>query len=378
MQLAFCLFKYFPYGGLQRDFLKIARECHARGHSIRVYTAKWEGEKPEQFEIIRVPQAGLSSPSKNRSFVDFIKQHIKQFPVDYLIGFNKIPGLDCYFAADGCFVAKAKEQKNRAYRFSRRFRHFCEYERAVFDKDSKTEILMISEPQVAVYQNAYETGINRFHLLPPGITRDRAAPDNATQIRQRFRTEFEIAEDEWLWLMVGSGFKTKGVDRSLKALKALPDHLKSKTKLFVVGQDNPATFMKMAKRFGIQHQVRFFEGRDDIPEFLLGADILIHPAYHENAGMILLEAIVSGLPVIVTDNCGYANYIDKAGAGLLVSSPFDQQELNQKVQSMMNRERISDWQKNALTFSENADLYSMPIVATDIIEALCTQKQQTA
>ena len=38
MQLAFCLYKFFPFGGLQRDFLRIALACQARGHAIRVYT----------------------------------------------------------------------------------------------------------------------------------------------------------------------------------------------------------------------------------------------------------------------------------------------------------------------------------------------------
>jgi len=37
MQLAFVLFKYFPFGGLQRDFLKIALECQKRGAKIKVF-----------------------------------------------------------------------------------------------------------------------------------------------------------------------------------------------------------------------------------------------------------------------------------------------------------------------------------------------------
>ena len=36
MQLAFILYKYFPFGGLQRDFMRIALECQRRGHAIRV------------------------------------------------------------------------------------------------------------------------------------------------------------------------------------------------------------------------------------------------------------------------------------------------------------------------------------------------------
>jgi hypothetical protein len=43
--------------------------------------------------------------------------------------------------------------------------------------------------------------------------------------------------------------------------------------------------------------------------FLLGADLLIHPAYNENTGTVLLEAVVAGLPVLTTAVCGYAHYI---------------------------------------------------------------------
>ena len=42
MQLAFVLYKYFPFGGLQRDFMRIALECQQRGHKIRVYTLIWD------------------------------------------------------------------------------------------------------------------------------------------------------------------------------------------------------------------------------------------------------------------------------------------------------------------------------------------------
>ena len=43
MKLALCLFKYFPYGGLQRNFLAIAQELIARGHELTVYTGSWGG-----------------------------------------------------------------------------------------------------------------------------------------------------------------------------------------------------------------------------------------------------------------------------------------------------------------------------------------------
>ncbi|EGM9807424.1 glycosyltransferase family 4 protein, partial [Salmonella enterica subsp. enterica serovar Enteritidis] len=53
MRVAFCLYKYFPFGGLQRDFMRIAQTVAARGHQVRVYTQSWEGECPDNFELIR-------------------------------------------------------------------------------------------------------------------------------------------------------------------------------------------------------------------------------------------------------------------------------------------------------------------------------------
>ena len=49
MKLALCLYKYFPYGGLQRDFLRILKECQSRGHEVSVYTSEWQGENLKTF-----------------------------------------------------------------------------------------------------------------------------------------------------------------------------------------------------------------------------------------------------------------------------------------------------------------------------------------
>ena len=55
MKLALCLYKYFPYGGLQRDFLRILKECCSRGHKVHVYTAEWQGEQPQGVELTSFP-----------------------------------------------------------------------------------------------------------------------------------------------------------------------------------------------------------------------------------------------------------------------------------------------------------------------------------
>lgn len=114
--------------------------------------------------------------------------------------------------------------------------------------------------------------------------------------------------------------------------------------------------------------VEFLKGRSDIPRFLLGADLLIHPAYNENTGTVLLEALVAGLPVLVTDVCGYAHYITDADCGRVVPSPFEQRTLDQLLTQMLSDEQQrATWSRNGLAYAASADLYSMPQKAADVI-----------
>ncbi|WP_437882622.1 glycosyltransferase family 4 protein [Pseudomonas sp. LRF_L74] len=370
MRLAFILYKYFPFGGLQRDFLRIALECQQRGHAIRVYTPIWEGDIPAGFEVVVVPVKALFNHTRNEKLTAWVEADLARRPVDRVIGFNKMPGLDVYYAADSCFEEKAQTLRNPLYRRWGRYKHFANYERAVFDPSSPTEILMISEVQQPLFVKHYGTPAERFHLLPPGIAQDRRAPANAAEVRAAFRAEFELKDDELLLVQIGSGFKTKGLDRSLRALASLPRALRARTRLIAIGQDDPRAFQLQAKTLGVSDRVRILKGRSDIPRFLLGADLLIHPAYNENTGTVLLEALVSGLPVLVTQVCGYAHYIADADAGRVVPAPFQQETLNRMLAEMLADDAARRrWQRNGLSFAETADLYSMPQHAADVILA---------
>ena len=183
MQLAFVLYKYFPFGGLQRDFMRIALECQRRGHSIRVYTLIWEGEVPEGFEVQVAPVKAFFNHRRNEKLLSWMQADLAKRPVDRLIGFNKMPGLDVYYAADGCYEDKAQNLRHSLYRYWGRYKHFADYERAVFGRDAKTEILMISEVQQPLFIKHYDTPLARFHLLPPGIAQDRRAPPDAALVR---------------------------------------------------------------------------------------------------------------------------------------------------------------------------------------------------
>lgn len=370
MNLAFCLFNYFPYGGLQRDFLRIAKECIQRGHHVDVYTMRWEGEPDKRISVHILPPEGLQNHTRRKNFAKKLQIELAKKKYDLVVGFNKMPGLDVYYAADTCFQAKARKQHGFWYRLLPRYRQNVKFENAVFSAESKTKVLLISKLQQPEFEKFYQTQSERFHLLPPGISRDRIAPENAGEIRDNLREKYQLTDDAFLLLMVGSGFKTKGLDRSLIGIANLPQNIRKNTYLFVIGKDHAEAFQKQAKKLKISKQVKFLGGRDDIPKFLLGADLLLHPAYNENTGTVLLEAIVAGLPVLTTDVCGYAEYIQKADAGVVLPSPFQQAQFNTTLADMLSSNKRITWHQNALAYAKDADIYSMPTRAVDFIESL--------
>jgi UDP-glucose:(heptosyl)LPS alpha-1,3-glucosyltransferase len=232
MKFAFCLFKYFPFGGLQRDFLRVAKACLARGHQVDVFTGSWQGEIPDGLQVSRLPVWGFTNHRRYESFSKRLRKSLAGKHYDAVVGFNKMPGLYVYFAADTCFAAKALE-RSFWYRLTKRCRTLLSLERSVFDKASNTEILLISEREKKFFMDYYGTTEERFHFLPPGIDKDRLAPKNTVEVRARLRSELAIGSHQNVVLMVGSGFRTKGVDRAIRAIASLPSSLGEKTILLI-------------------------------------------------------------------------------------------------------------------------------------------------
>jgi UDP-glucose:(heptosyl)LPS alpha-1,3-glucosyltransferase len=204
-------------------------------------------------------------------------------------------------------------------------------------------------------------------MLPPGISRDRIAPANRDEIRAGLRREFGLADDQLLLLSVGSGFSMKGFDRGLLAVAALPAALRQRVRLFIIGQDKQGPVQRRVKRLGLQEIVRLFSGRDDIPRFLQGADLLLHPARHENTGTVIVEAIVAGLPVLTTATCGYAFHVEAADAGRVLASPFTQSALDSLLYEMLCSGMRDAWSANGIRYGQTRDLYSLHEKAAQII-----------
>lgn len=372
MKLAFCLFKYFPHGGLQRDFLRIASFCLQQGASVDIFTREWVGDRPKGFTVHLIKTFAFLNHTKNTRFIKKVLPRFKQY--DLIIGFNKMPGLDIYFAADICYQEKALK-RSFFYRLLPRYRSFYFYEKQVFARSQKTKILLLSAKQQMEFIKHYQTESHRLYLLPPGISQDRILTKDAPSIRDNFRKQLHIQNKQILLLFIGSGFRTKGLDRLLRAIHALPLSLRQHVVLHVLGKGSQKKYKHLARKFKIASQVHFQGGRDDIPNFLIAADFLIHPAYYENTGTVLLEAQVAGLPVITTDVCGYAHHIKTAGSGIVLPSPFSENAFHTHLKEMLTSADRKIWQQNALQYAKNTDLYGMVEKAFTVIQKTYAEKK---
>jgi len=236
MKIAFLIHSWFPHGGQQRDMMRLARECLARGHDLTVHAMRWRGPRPDGLRVNLIEASALGRLSRYRRYAEQVRRALAADPVELVVGFNKMPLLDAYFAADPCFAEIAQNQRPAWYRYTPRFRHFSAWEQSVFGAESKTAVLLLTARQRDEYLRHYPDSAERLHLLPPGLAEERKVAARDPQARRRLRRELAIAERQTLILHVGSGFRSKGVDRSLRAFASLPERLASDCRFVLVGR----------------------------------------------------------------------------------------------------------------------------------------------
>jgi UDP-glucose:(heptosyl)LPS alpha-1,3-glucosyltransferase len=374
MKFAFLIFKYFPYGGVQRDMLRIARDCVALGHEVTIFTGEWRGEQPSGIHIRLLKARGWLNHHRHTSLIRQMQQGIAQGQFDRIVGFNRIPGLDVYFAADPCY-AERMSREPWYKKLSGRYRFFSAMEQAVFSPQAGTQILLLNQHDQAIFQRWYGTDQARFHLIPPNIPLQRFADMPTRDHRAYVRQTFALPEDAIVLLTVGSAFLRKGVDRAINALSSLPETLKQRCWLIAVGEfESSSNMQAYAAERGVADRCIEAGGRPDIPALMLGCDVLIHAARSELAGIVLIEAMTAGLPQLVTSVCGYASYVAAAGAGEVLPEPFDQAVMNRTLQTMLTSLPQQRWGQQARAYVAQLAAKQVSAPEARIIEASSTRR----
>lgn len=355
--------------------LRIAHDCAVAGHEVTIFTGEWRGEMPEaRIKVQLLPSSGWMNHQKHQSLIHAMQQALVKNPVDLVVGFNRMAGLDAYYAADPCYVERT-HKKGFFYKLTGRYRFFAEAEKAVFGKESQTRILLLTAREKQSFQQFYQTPDERFYLLPPSIPLEKFAGKNRKQCRQYARAQFNLPENANIILTVGSAFVRKGVDRTIEALTALPKALQDNTWLIAIGEyESKSDMQTYAKDRHIAHRCIQAGGRDDVADLMVGADVLAHPARSELAGIVLIEAMTAGLPVLVTDVCGYAPHVVLANAGVVLTAPYQQEKMNVALAHMLQSDQKTAWQTNGEQYTKQIKNTTSATAEADYLITLANKK----
>lgn len=373
MKFAFLIFKYFPYGGVQRDMLRIARDCAALGHQVTIFTGEWQGAQPEGVQVRLCDSHGWRNHTRHARLITAMQQAVQAEPFDLVVGFNRMQPIDVYFAADSCFIAKAHEERPWWYRLTGRYRWFQQAEEAIFSPGSHTHVFTLTRQEQATFQHWYHTPAERFLQVPPILNPQRFPPFDRAQRRQWLAEWFGITADQTALLLVGSGFKTKGADRAISAIAALPAALKANVRMLIIGQDNPRWLQKHSRALGLSQHIQVLGGRDDIPQLMQACDWMVHPARRELAGHVLLEAMACGLPILTTEVCGYAPHVAQAGAGIVLTGPYTQTQLDQALAAALSSDRMA-YADNGLRYAAQLMRDNPGQAEARLLETLASKK----
>jgi glycosyltransferase involved in cell wall biosynthesis len=209
--------------------------------------------------------------------------------------------------------------------------------------------------------------------------------DNAfvlTRDTRNVRKELHVSDSSRLLLFVGRLLKRKGIDTLLEAVGPILKQYDAY--LLYVGSDAqpPEGFFAdeadLLERLysTVQNKdwgsrVRFLGSRDDVPRLMAASDALVHPARIEGFGLVLAEALASGLPVIASNVQGIPEVL--AGTESIMVPPDDPIALREAVIKTLDRSSsetahlIAQGRKRAESFRTNQRAQQMISLFEDIL-----------
>ena len=376
MRIAFAIMKLFPGGGLQRDCVEIARYCRQRGHEVVIFTSfKDASDFADDLAVAVLP---IRQSTNHRMLEDFARSFrwvasLQAF--DLVVGFDKLTHLDVLYCADPSVYFRMTAER---FRFLiPRYRTYLALERATFEPERKTKVVMLSRKQLNEYRNVWHTPPERLSLLPPTISSARRHPEyRINGVRAALRTELGLMPRDWLWIAIGVQPHTKGLDRTMAALREFP-----MAKLLVIGLTETSTraaraMAARARRLGLENRISFLGHREDIAEVMAAADLLVHPARRDTTGTVILEAVVNGLPVVTTSVCGYAEHVVAAEAGIVIDEPFRSRAFAAALSAAEDAARRSRWSASAEHYGAQSFLYDGRTRAAEMILSAAAERHR--
>ena len=330
-------------GGTERDFYLTAQGLRDMGHEVHLFCGEFAVSPPQGTHAHRVPVLPLGRTARLWSFACLAPRAIRPHRCDVVVSFGRMIQQDILRSGGGSHRVFLKKMEQGEGIWRRLWHRFSIYHRSVLAIEQMQyrpghykKILAVSREVRRELMVTCRVPEERIAVIYNGVDQERFHPRNREKARGRIRAKWAIPADAPLVLFVGSGFQRKGLDRLLRIWGSprLRDIY-----LLVVGEDaQRRRYLSWAGREG-QGRVLFAGRQESVEDFYAAADLLALPAFQEAFGNVVLEALASGLPVLVTRAVGAAEVLTGELAQGILENPDDPSELETKILGVLDRGR---------------------------------------
>ena len=341
------------YTGIERHVENISKYLALNNCKVRVITTFWNGgnsyDIKDGVEIFRVKDAtlylGRVAGLAELNYLSFSLTSILkslELDSDVLLLNNQSP-----FS----FLSNAKLKVGLAHHvdYIKNFKDIFIIPFA--DLYSKmTKIDYIIAPSYFTKKQIIETfkiPSEKIEVIHEGVDTSKFDPNNKPIFRDKFKSQYVI-------LFVGALVKTKNVDKLIRVFNYVQKRID--TSLVIVGEGpEKSNLMKIAKELNLKNKV-FFEGfvkDEDLPYYYSSCDIFASCSIIEGFGLIFLEAMASGKPVVAFNIASIPEVVKNGG---IIIKNFDLKEMAEKIIELLsNKEVYEEYSRRAREIAINHD-----------------------
>jgi D-inositol-3-phosphate glycosyltransferase len=231
----------------------------------------------------------------------------------------------------------------------------------------------------------YDAAKDKIRVIPPGVDMQRFAPIS----KQEAKTHVGVPPGHKNIIFAGRIEPLKGVDTLLKAMGLLqhhyPDVIESVCVAIIGGDpwaETPdlemARLKQMRQALGIGDFVTFLgsKDQDELPFYYAAAEMVVMPSHYESFGLVALEAMAMGTPVIASEVGGLAFLVRDGETGCHVPSR-DPEALAERIYLLLTNEALRDqFGQQAQAYAQQYDWDIIVERMLDLYESLWRQTAQ--
>lgn len=324
------------YGGAEKQMALLAKHLKKLGHRVSLACGAYsQMKKFEKIEEIYEKTYHLSAIHKHdpRHYTQ-LKKLLTEKDFDLLHIHLWNPG-SCRYAFWAAIHAKIPVVTTEHDPFElkgikHKIKQMC--------LDRSDQIIAISMDNFRQLSHYGEQVKNRLNLVHNGIELD-AFLDNHDKV------SIYVKDEDIVITCVAELHKRKGQKYLIEAFKKLQVNIPT-LHLFLVGTGPDEKDLK--KKYGNLNNLHFLGWRQDIPQILKASDLFVLPSLREAFGLVLLEAMASGVIAVATDNGGTTDIIEDGKSGYLVPPGNSTQLMNVIRTILTNPDQKRDIEKAAL------------------------------